>query len=201
MKIDGFRILHLRRSWISQPQDLTLMKMMDFSELSSCVDLRDRVYGMIGIAFDCKNGQIVPDYNKSLMEVYGDVMFHVLYHSSSKSEDGDQTWSRVRNSQLVQRALFRVSTGLSEQGSLLPDSKPDEFTEGAKLEIKGLIYGTVIGTVKLEPGDMWWAHPGFVKPIPSDFIIRQLTGTKNYPFIKKFEVVDGQTQRIRLVNK
>jgi hypothetical protein len=170
------------------------MKLMDFSELSSCGDLRDRVYSMIGLAFDCKNRQIMPDYTQSLMEVYSDVMLHILYHSSLKLWDRDRAWSYVHHSQLVQRALFGLSTSISERRCSLPDAKLDELTKRAKLEVKGLKHGTVIGTIELEPGDIWWTHPGFVKPILSEIAARQGTDTEECPSITKVEVGGAQSR-------
>jgi hypothetical protein len=153
---------------------------MKFSELSSCSDLRDRVYGMIGLASDYKDGPIVPDYTKSLTEMYCDVALHVLRHSCSESLGGDRTWSNVHDSELIQRALFGLPTSLSERMSLLIDVRLDELLKRTMLEIVGITYSTVIGPVELEPGDMWWAHPDFVKPIPSDILLHQSTDTGEY---------------------
>jgi hypothetical protein len=195
LMVPGYRILHLRRIWISQPQNLTLMKLMRFSELSSCSDPKDRIYGMIGLASDCRNGEVVPDYTKSLTEVYYDValhvlhyprskfwdiVFHILHYPYAKSWGVDQTWSNVHFSELIQRAIFGLSVSPFDQTSLLPEAGLEKILGKTKLEISGITYGTVIRPVEPEPGDMWWAHPGFVKPIPFDILTHQSTDTREY---------------------
>ncbi|KAN0093676.1 Heterokaryon incompatibility protein (HET) domain containing protein [Hyaloscypha variabilis] len=161
LMVDGFRMLSLRRSWF-RGQKLTLLKLMEFSERSSCQNLRDRVYAMIGLASDCQYGQIVPDYEKSLSDVLSDIVLDHFY-PMEVDKSGD-SWQLVHSSQLVQRAFWGVSGSLSERESLL--LRPQSSTEvlgRCMLKIAGVHCGTVFSTNNPEPGSIWWAHPGLIK--------------------------------------
>ncbi|KAI8932433.1 hypothetical protein NX059_010619 [Plenodomus lindquistii] len=46
---------------------------------------RDVIYGMLGISSDCQNGEIIPDYKTSILELYLQVLRHCKAQSSSKS--------------------------------------------------------------------------------------------------------------------
>ncbi|TVY89924.1 Heterokaryon incompatibility protein 6,OR allele [Lachnellula willkommii] len=68
---------------------------------SSCSDPRDKIYGLLGLALDCQNQELVVDYSKSLFEVYKDVVtFYSKSHSSLQSPFIPHV---VRFSQLLQR--------------------------------------------------------------------------------------------------
>jgi hypothetical protein len=161
LMVDALRILSLRSSWLKH-QNLTLIRLIEFSERSSCQDLRDRVYAMIGLASDCQDKQIVPDYNKSLLDVFSEVVLGHFY-----PEDCDQhgySWQLVHSSQLVQRAFWSLSGSLFEHEMLL--LKPESFGEVSEppmLKIFGVNCGTVCGISDPKPGTIWWAYPGLIK--------------------------------------
>ncbi|RDW66316.1 hypothetical protein BP6252_09951 [Coleophoma cylindrospora] len=111
LMVEAFRILHLRR----YGQSLTLMQLMEFSELSSCQDLRDRVYAMLGLASDGQ--QLIPDYTKSIEDVYKDVM---LMHTLCTKRNNLRT---VYFSQLVQRAFWPLSASIVEYYSETPGTE------------------------------------------------------------------------------
>jgi hypothetical protein len=37
---------------------------------SQCTELRDKIYGFLGLAHDCQDDQITVDYSKSLFDLY-----------------------------------------------------------------------------------------------------------------------------------
>jgi len=41
-----------------------------------CSDPRDKVFALLGLAHDCQNGELLPDYSKSILNVYVDVIYH-----------------------------------------------------------------------------------------------------------------------------
>ncbi|KAH8684274.1 heterokaryon incompatibility protein-domain-containing protein [Tricladium varicosporioides] len=160
LMIEAFRILHLRQ----HGRSLTLIQLMEFSELSSCQDLRDRVYAMLSLASDCQ--QITPDYTKSIEDVYKYVM--LMYTSDIKQNDSRRGYSIVYISQLVQRAFWPLSASVLEHSSETPGTETQKKSlEEPIIEIGGVDYGTISGPCKSNPEDLWWAHPGLVKPMAS----------------------------------
>jgi Heterokaryon incompatibility protein (HET) len=68
---------------------------------SLCTDPRDKVYALIGLAEDCRNGQLQPNYFKTIFQVYADILY--FYTSSRHSRGPSQHTPRF--SQILQRAL------------------------------------------------------------------------------------------------
>jgi Heterokaryon incompatibility protein (HET) len=66
-----------------------------------CTDPRDKVYALISLAEDCQNGQLRPNYFKTVFQVYADVMH--FYTSSRHSRGPSQHTPRF--SQILQRAF------------------------------------------------------------------------------------------------
>lgn len=156
--LDAFRIFNLREDRL-QGHNLPLVRLIELSEKSSCQDLRDRIYAMIGLASDCQHGEIVPDYSKPLSAVYDDVVIRHFYPS-----DRDMfgySWATVCTSYLVQRVLWKTSESLSE---CMQDSGPKYNPEPSLLSVHGKDCGTVT-ELNVPQGGMWWAHPGLVKSI------------------------------------
>ena len=51
-----------------------LKDLLDTCKGSLCLDPRDKVYGLLGLADDCREGSLTADYSKSLFDVYEDVV-------------------------------------------------------------------------------------------------------------------------------
>jgi hypothetical protein len=66
-----------------------------------CTDPRDKVYGLLGLASDCQQGQLTPNYFNTLFQVYADVIS--FYTSSRRSQGPSQHTPRF--SQILQRAF------------------------------------------------------------------------------------------------
>lgn len=49
-----------------------LANLMDACQDSLCQEIHDKIYGFVGIAHDCQNGEFPVDYSKSLLELYND---------------------------------------------------------------------------------------------------------------------------------
>lgn len=58
---------------------------------SSCKDVRDRIYGLISLSRDVGN-QLVPDYSKSLSQLFLDVLVAYLRHSFISTLDERSDW-------------------------------------------------------------------------------------------------------------
>ncbi|KAH7378092.1 heterokaryon incompatibility protein-domain-containing protein [Cadophora sp. MPI-SDFR-AT-0126] len=156
--LDAFRIFNLREDRL-KGHHLPLIKLVELSEKSSCQDLRDRIYAMIGLASDCQNDEIVPDYLKPLSEVYDDIVVRHFY-PSDRDKYG-HSWSTVQASCLIQRVLWKPSESLS---GFLHDSLEGHDHDLDLLSIHGKSCGTV-RELSLPQSGMWWAHPGLVKAI------------------------------------
>ncbi|RDW85334.1 hypothetical protein BP6252_02924 [Coleophoma cylindrospora] len=48
-----------------------------------CTEPRDIIYAMLGIASDCQNGELIPDYGKPLLEVYLEAIALCKQHKES----------------------------------------------------------------------------------------------------------------------
>jgi len=55
-------------------RDNRLEKLLEDFQYAGCKDRRDKVYGLLGLAYDCQDGSIEPDYTKSLFDLYTDVL-------------------------------------------------------------------------------------------------------------------------------
>lgn len=79
-----------------------LDKWMTLTEPSTCLDPRDKIYALLGLATDTQDA-ILADYSKSYSEVYQDVM--MLYRSHANLDDRSFFYDSVRLSQYLQRTL------------------------------------------------------------------------------------------------
>ncbi|PMD67661.1 HET-domain-containing protein, partial [Hyaloscypha bicolor E] len=51
-----------------------LINLLEACQASECADPRDKVYGLLGLANDCGEDELVVDYSKTVYEVYRDVI-------------------------------------------------------------------------------------------------------------------------------
>jgi hypothetical protein len=72
----------------------------DFQD-TICTDPRDKVYGLLGLADDCQQGQIEVNYFKTLFQLYADV---IDFYSSSRRSPGPSQHT-PRFSQILQQAF------------------------------------------------------------------------------------------------
>lgn len=97
--------LKLQQHWRWQPLPLKLHKLIENTERSQCREPRDKIYGLLGLASDFKQGSIKVDYSMPMFKVYQDVLKHT-YASESRSVDVcTMILGLPRFSQLLQRSL------------------------------------------------------------------------------------------------
>jgi hypothetical protein len=66
----------------------------------------------------------------------------------------------------VQRAFWPLSASVLEYYSETPGIETQKTSlEEPVIEITGAYCGTISGPCKSNPEDLWWAHPGLVKPM------------------------------------
>ncbi|KAF4995626.1 hypothetical protein FGRMN_5018 [Fusarium graminum] len=63
----------------------TLLKLLQTHREAECQDRKDKVYGLVGLASDARNFNI--DYNKSLFQIWTDVMEFLNLHSLFEGHD------------------------------------------------------------------------------------------------------------------
>lgn len=66
------RLVEGRR--VHQTYGMPLKTLLYTHHNSRCTEPRDSIYGLLGLASDCQNGQLVADYTKSTTQIYHDVM-------------------------------------------------------------------------------------------------------------------------------
>lgn len=77
-----------------------LYELIAIAEKSLCSDPRDKIYGLLGLASHCRNGEFEADYSKTLKDIYQDVI--EFYYLKSKRLQFPAV-ELVRLSQLLQR--------------------------------------------------------------------------------------------------
>lgn len=100
-----------------------LVQLLETFGTSICFDPRDKVYGLLGLANDCDSGTaLLADYNKSIEEVFEDVVTF-YYHQSIEKEIslGIGDWKcrgMMRFSKLLQSLLFENRSSDFKEGEL-----------------------------------------------------------------------------------
>ncbi|TVY44317.1 Heterokaryon incompatibility protein 6,OR allele [Lachnellula subtilissima] len=77
------RLVHHRKQY--HQSGCGLIQLLETFGNSVCFDPRDKVYGLLGLANDCKLGAVTADYNKSTEEVFEEVVAF-YYHQSLELE-------------------------------------------------------------------------------------------------------------------
>lgn len=77
-------------------------------QYAQCAENRDKIYGFLGLAHDCEDGSIEPDYTRPLFDLYSDTI--KFFHRPRLLPNGDtgeldRSMRVVRFSQLIQRQL------------------------------------------------------------------------------------------------
>lgn len=95
---------HIRRHDDSNRLEVLLQ---DF-EYALCLERRDKIYGLLGLAQDCQDGSILVDYSKAYYEVYCDVIKFFIKKrplANGAANEFDRSMRLVKFSQLLQRLL------------------------------------------------------------------------------------------------
>jgi hypothetical protein len=79
--------------------------LLENCERSLCQEPRDKIYGLLGLASNVRDGEIVVDYSKSMFKLYEDVMAHYLASQGSIDSEYSKSTDLARFSQLLQRSL------------------------------------------------------------------------------------------------
>ena len=148
-----------------------------------CTDPRDKVYGLIGLADDCQEGELQPNYDKSLFEVYTDVI--KFYNSSRRSKGPSQHTPRF--AQVLQQAL-KSNSGIAPKVieyslSLYPPKvRPS-------MHIFGVACGTItkfsgsIDLAEIPETKVSWFRPT-AAPLPLDLVTSLAGQKKDYSKFK-----------------
>jgi hypothetical protein len=97
-----------------------LLNLLEACQASKCADPRDKVYGLLGLANDCGEDELVVDYSKTVYEVYTDVIaFHSSRMRSRQLLSPRRDLDVVRFSQLLQKSL----QGLLGNNNISPDAR------------------------------------------------------------------------------
>lgn len=103
----------LESALIFQKRGMTLKQLLYRHENSLCRESRDKIYGLLALASDCKKRKFEPDYEKDLSGVYRDVLgLEMLTFFSGQAISPDM----VHYSHFIQRILNLSMTS--------PDSLP-----------------------------------------------------------------------------
>ncbi|KAL8651548.1 MAG: hypothetical protein Q9226_004655, partial [Calogaya cf. arnoldii] len=88
---DASRMAGFRFNGVIKTGD-SLLELLDYLRATECSEPRDKVYAVLGMAIDLSSpGDIIPDYSKSLAEVYADV----VRFSLSQADQGLQVLDHV----------------------------------------------------------------------------------------------------------
>jgi Heterokaryon incompatibility protein (HET) len=141
--------LHTNREW--EFQELCLTDLMDLLCALKCQDPRDRIYALLSIAEDTRRLNIVPDYTKSVEEVFIDVATQYLRFSLAILQD----WIPVeyRDHRLPSWVPSFEDFGERDQQTItglipISDDYVCEFEDGGRtLVLRGIRVATVLSNV------------------------------------------------------
>jgi len=70
----------------SRPDGTELVNLLDLSRTSLCQDRRDKVYGILGLATNVKEGDIQIDYRINLFQLFCNVIYFGISKSSTRPQ-------------------------------------------------------------------------------------------------------------------
>jgi hypothetical protein len=142
----AMKLFEQRRAHSGDDDNFLLATLMETYQGSHCKEPRDKVYGFVGIAYDCQDGSFPIDYSKSLFELYDDVV-QFQYQSSKTNAK-----TIIHFSQLVQRLLGGPKAMLKDlsttrPGQPIPLLAPDPIEEGSGIVKVTGVFGGIISAV------------------------------------------------------
>jgi hypothetical protein len=100
---------------------MDIASLFNLSKDSRCKDRRDKVYGILGLATDFKEGDISVDYSQSLFDLYCSVM---RWRKCLLEKPFGRSWNPIMFSRITQRTLLGVDS---------EESGPYEMANSRKL--------------------------------------------------------------------
>lgn len=80
-----FSMAMFRRDGVIQHGD-SLLALLEYFRSTECSEPRDKVYAVLGMAVDLSSPEdIIPDYSRSLSDVYTDVVRFSLSHAEQQN--------------------------------------------------------------------------------------------------------------------
>jgi hypothetical protein len=136
-----------------------LLNLLEACQTSKCADPRDKVYGLLGLANDCGEDELVVDYSKTVYEVYRDVIaFHSSRTRSRQLLSPRRDLDVVRFSQILQKSL----QGLLRNNNISPDAEYGRLQATSHHHVQPqLIMATGVYAGRIVETE----HP-FIKPPP-----------------------------------
>jgi Heterokaryon incompatibility protein (HET) len=126
---------------------------------SLCGVVHDKVYALLGLSKDCRDGQIVVDYSKSPFELYEEVISFYCARDHSHGKGGHNI---IRYSQLLQRTLGRQVE--IQEWAEVPIDSSECASPPSLLHVCGLVIGVVgrIGSC-FSATEIFESVPKFIK--------------------------------------
>jgi hypothetical protein len=124
-----------------------LKDLLETCRESLCSNPRDKIYGLLGLADDCRDGSLKPDYSKSLFDLYEDVIRfqHESFSNGVSVVHEHDVWSIVSFSQQLQWILWHPISGADEDCTAELDLRSSpSYHDGDLLRIVGFWGGSVL---------------------------------------------------------
>jgi len=131
--------LQRRRSML---ESITLYDMVEISEMSLCQDKRDKIYGILGLVRDIKVEDIEIDYDKSIFNLYEDVI-----KAQVRTEPVGN--NSLRFSQNLQRSL--LDPGISGNREEFDMPRPESHADDRFICVEGFIITANISILSFKP--------------------------------------------------
>jgi hypothetical protein len=136
----------LESTLVFQKQDMTLKQLLYRHEQSKCRESRDKIYGLLALASDCRNSEIEPDYKKEILKVYRDALKREI---STTWEATAAVTDLVYYSYFLQKIL---SVSFSDRFTFTHNSNDDPvvvvgYSCGTLKDLGRLQYQNDLGTV------------------------------------------------------
>lgn len=98
-----------------------LEQLLEDFQAAQCTEVRDKIYGFLGLAHDCEDSNIVADYSKPVYELYSDIIRFFCRRrllQEGGTNEVDRAMRLLRFSQIVYRMLQAPKPSCETSGAL-----------------------------------------------------------------------------------
>jgi hypothetical protein len=116
-----------------------LERLLEDFQAAKCKEPRDKIFGFLGLAHDCQDGSIEPDYTRPLLDLYTDMIKFYCRQRSLSSE----SWNTIERSMRTVRFSHFLQWLLGGGVWLGDQSLPTGAEPTGIVRVMGAITGTI----------------------------------------------------------
>jgi hypothetical protein len=116
-----------------------LERLLEDFQAAECKEPRDKIFGFLGLAHDCQDGSIEPDYTRPLLDLYTDMIKFYCRQRPLSSE----SWNTIERSMRIVRFSHFLQWLLGGGVWLGDQSLPTGVEPTGVVRVMGAIAGTI----------------------------------------------------------